>query len=82
MEGVFETEYKIVPEIGPFPNIPVDKDKRYGSECSGAVWGNYIFLGDNGGTIFCIDLNTMKMIWAQEVKEDVNSSPILPSIKL
>lgn len=60
-----------------FTEKKYDEDKRYGSECSGAVWGNYIFLGDNGGTIFCIDLNTMKMIWAQEVKEDVNSSPIL-----
>lgn len=53
------------------------EDKRYGSECSAAVWGNYIFLGDNGGTVYCVDLNTMKMIWAQDVLEDVNSSPVL-----
>lgn len=53
------------------------EDHRYGSECSAVVWGNYIFLGDNGGTFFCVDLNTMKMVWAQDVVEDVNSSPIL-----
>lgn len=51
-------------------------DHRYGSECSAAVWGNYIFLGDNGGTFFCVDLNTMEMVWAQDVMEDVNASSV------
>lgn len=49
----------------------------WGSECSGSVWGGYLYLGDNAGSIYCLDLNTMKMVWIQEVNEDINSSPIL-----
>ncbi len=48
----------------------------WGSECSGTVWNGYFFLGDNGGSIYCLDLNAMKMVWINDVKEDINSSPI------
>lgn len=48
----------------------------WGSESSAVVWGHYLFNGDNSGLFYCIDLNTMKMVWAQDLREDVNSSPI------
>lgn len=48
----------------------------WGSESSASVWQNYLFLGDNGGVVYCIDLNTMQMVWTQDVFDDVNSSII------
>ena len=48
----------------------------WGSECSGSVWKGYLFIGDNGGSVYCLDLNTMKMVWMNDVKEDINSSVI------
>ncbi|MCR4993051.1 MAG: PQQ-binding-like beta-propeller repeat protein [Lachnospiraceae bacterium] len=48
----------------------------WGSECSGAVWNGYLFIGDNGGSVYCLDLNTMKMVWINDVGEDINASPI------
>ncbi len=48
----------------------------WGSESSAAVWRNYLFLGDNGGSIYCLDLNTMSMVWIQDVGEDINASSI------
>ena len=48
----------------------------WGSECSGAVNGGYLYIGDNGGTFYCLDLNTMSMVWADALNEDINSSPI------
>lgn len=48
----------------------------WGSECSAAVWNGYLFIGDNGGSIYCLDLNTMKMVWINDVGEDINASPI------
>ena len=49
----------------------------WGSEASATAWGNYLFCGDNGGLVYCLDLNTMELVWVQDVLEDVNSSPIL-----
>ncbi len=48
----------------------------WGSESSASVWQNYLFLGDNGGVVYCVDLNTMQLVWTQDVFDDVNSSVI------
>jgi len=48
----------------------------WGMENSAVVHENYLYTGDNGGVFFCLDLNTMSMVWAQDVYGDVNSSPI------
>ena len=48
----------------------------WGSECSAAVWNSYLYIGDNAGTFYCLDLNTMRMVWVQELNEDINSSPV------
>lgn len=48
----------------------------WGMENSAAVNGEYMYVGDNGGVFYCLDVNTMSMVWAQDVYGDVNSSPI------
>lgn len=48
----------------------------WGMENSASVYGNYLYVGDNGGVFYCLNLNTMSMVWAQDVYGDVNSSPI------
>lgn len=48
----------------------------WGMENSAVVHENYLYAGDNGGVFFCLDVNTMSMVWAQDVYGDVNSSPI------
>lgn len=47
-----------------------------GMEDSSVIWKNYIYIADNGGNLMCIDLNTMKLIWAQDVADDTNGSPV------
>jgi len=50
---------------------------RYlGYEGSACVVGNYLYIGDNSGMFQCIDLNTMELIWVQDVQDDVNSTPL------
>ena len=48
----------------------------WGMENSAVVNDNYLYVGDNGGVFYCLDVNTMSMVWAQDVYGDVNSSPI------
>lgn len=54
-------------------------EQRYwlGMEDSGVAWKNYLYIADNGGNLLCIDLNTMKVVWAQDVVDDTNGSPVL-----
>ena len=46
-------------------------------EDSAAIYKNYIFMADNGGNMMCLDLNTMKLVWVQDILDDSNSTPVL-----
>lgn len=51
--------------------------ERYlGYESSIVAVENYAFIGDNGGMLFCVDLNTMELVWAQFTGDDINATPI------
>ena len=54
-----------------------ESDIGSGSESSAVVWEHYLFFGDNGGVFQCLDLNTMTPVWVQDLKEDINASPVL-----
>ena len=47
-----------------------------GCENSAIIVENYLYFGDNGGFFFCIDLNTMEMVWVQNTLDDVNATPV------
>ena len=48
----------------------------WGMEDSAVAWKNYLYVADNGGKLFCWDLNTMKLMWVQNVLDDTNTSPV------
>ncbi len=48
-----------------------------GVESSAAIINNYAFLADNGGNLMCLDLNTLKLVWVQDVLDDTNCSPVV-----
>ena len=37
---------------------------------------NYLYISENGGMFYCIDLNTMELVWAQDTRDDSNSTPV------
>lgn len=47
-----------------------------GYEASIVIVKEYAFLGDNGGMFFCINLNTMELVWAQDIHDDLNATPV------
>lgn len=57
----------------------VRSGSRYwlGVESSAAIINNYIFLADNGGNLMCLDLNTLKLVWVQDVLDDTNCSLVV-----
>ena len=62
-------EYKDGPKNTP-------NTRWWGMEDSACIWRNYLYIADNGGKLMCIDLNTMQLIWAQDVLDDTNTSPV------
>ena len=48
----------------------------YGYEASAVIVRNYLYISENGGMFFCIDLNTMELVWAQDTVDDSNCSPV------
>lgn len=57
----------------------VRSGSRYwlGVESSAAIINNYIFLADNGGNLMCLDLNTLELVWVQDVLDNTNCSPVV-----
>lgn len=57
----------------------VRSGSRYwlGVESSAAIINNYIFLADNGGNLMCLDLNTLELVWVQDVLDGTNCSPVV-----
>ena len=47
-----------------------------GYEASVSVCEGYLYVSENGGMFFCIDLNTMELVWAQDTCDDSNASPV------
>jgi hypothetical protein len=51
------------------------KDNPYqGIENSVAVYKNLVFFADNGGSLQCIDLRSMRPVWALEKTDDTDAS--------
>ncbi len=48
-----------------------------GMEGSPAIWCGHMFLCDNGGNLMCLDLNTLELVWVQDILDDSNSTPVL-----
>ncbi len=49
----------------------------YGFETSPVIFGQYMYIADNGGYLYCIDMKTLEVIWMQDVVDDTNCSPVL-----
>lgn len=48
-----------------------------GMESSCVAYKGYLFLNDNGGHLMCLDLNTLQLVWVQDILDDSNCSPVL-----
>ncbi len=51
--------------------------RAYGYESSVAAFRNYLYLTDNGGRLQCVDLNTLKLQFVQDVGGDSDATPVL-----
>lgn len=52
-----------------------------GIENSPAIYKNYMYFNDNGGTMQCLDLNTMKPVWIYDTGDDTDSTTVIEETK-
>lgn len=52
----------------------------YGYEASADIVDGYLYVSENGGMFYCVDLNTMELVWAQDTADDSNSTPVFEKI--
>ena len=51
-----------------------------GYEASANIVDHFLYVSENGGLFYCVDLNTMELVWAQDTKDDSNSSPVFQKV--
>ncbi len=62
---------------------PLNKERhkkakgRWGIEDSAVTWRNYMFCTDNAGLLQCIDLNTMELVYVNDLRNDSDVTMIL-----
>ena len=48
-----------------------------GFEASPVIYQGHIFLADNGGHFMCLNLDTLELVWVQDILDDANCTPVL-----
>ncbi len=54
-----------------------DSRKWWGVEGSVSAFKNYLFFADNGGTLQCVDANTLETVYISDVFDDSDSSCVI-----
>ncbi len=57
-------------------DLNTNPSQDLGFENSPIIVENYLYVGDNRGTYFCVDINTMELVWAQKIKDDQNATAV------
>ncbi len=50
---------------------------RWGVKSSASAWKNYLFFTDNAGVLQCVDINSMKPVYVNDMGNDSGVSPVL-----
>ncbi len=66
----------IDPETAVKVKYSSKQNHTLGFESSIVIVNEYAYVGDNGGMFFCINLNTMELVWAQDIRDDLNATPV------
>ncbi len=73
--GTLEMAPEEIVKIRYYPSRASDGAYWIGFEPSAVIVDRYLYISENGGMFFCIDLNTMELVWAQDTRDDSNSTP-------
>lgn len=70
---------KVDPVVLAKTRYQTAKSKRgywLGYESSSVIADKHLYISENSGMFFCINIDTMELVWAQDTKDDSNSTPV------
>ena len=67
----------VAPESVSYAYKTTLKNAKQGIISSVSAYGDYVYFGDMAGSIQCVDLNTMKPVWAVDMEDSVVASVAL-----
>lgn len=66
----------VSPETTVKARYTTNLNRTLGFESSAVAVGENLYIADNGGMLFCVNANTMDLVWAQNTRDDVNATPV------
>jgi len=67
----------VAPQLEAYAYKTKLRNAKQGITSSVAAYGDYVFFGDEAGSIQCVDMNTMKCVWAVDMQDSVVASVAL-----
>jgi len=67
-------QISVSPELTSYAYKTKLKNAKQGITSGFATYGDYVYFGDNAGSIQCLDMNTMQCVWAVDMQDSVVSS--------
>ena len=64
------TQYRYKSSYGP-------NSSDQGIESSAAFYRNLMYISDNGGTIQCLDINSLEPVWIFDAEDDTDSTIVI-----
>ena len=83
MNTTFVPEKKLIkinPKVKKY-RYSGQKSSKRGIENSAAIYKNYAYFADNDGLFQCLNLNTLKPVWARDVTDDTDCTTVLDEEK-
>lgn len=70
-----EKSLSISPKVDKHKSIAKGQNKKLvGKEASVSMLGRYAYIGDNSGLLQCIDVNTLKTVWAARLEDNIDAT--------
>lgn len=75
-ENGFLTMSPDAPVMTTYATNYTRKGRYAGYEASITAVDQYLYLADNSGMLMCMNVNTMELVWAQDILDDINATPL------
>jgi len=68
---------KLGEDVQKYKTSAKDQEKKGNIDGSVAMYGSYVYYGDDFGILQCVDVNTLKPVWSLNTGDNIDATPAL-----